>query len=38
MDWLGESGEMIAAVALGYPIEKPNARPRKPMSEVVRIK
>jgi nitroreductase len=38
MNWLGESGEMIAAVALGYSTEKPNARPRKPILEVVRIK
>ena len=29
--WLGEEGEMIAAVALGYPAEKPAARPRKPI-------
>jgi len=36
MDWLGEPGEMIAAVVLGWPAEKPDARPRKPMGEVVR--
>ena len=34
--WLGEEGEMIAAVALGYPAETPAARPRKPLSEIVR--
>ncbi len=34
--WLGESGELIAAVALGYPDEQPAARPRRPLSEVVR--
>ncbi|MBN2086222.1 MAG: nitroreductase [Anaerolineales bacterium] len=34
--WLGEKGEMIAAVALGYPAETPPARPRKPLSEIVR--
>jgi F420 biosynthesis protein FbiB-like protein len=35
-EWLGESGELIAAVALGYPDEEPAARPRRPLSEVVR--
>jgi nitroreductase len=34
--WLGEKGEMIAAVALGYADESPAARPRKPVSEIVR--
>jgi nitroreductase len=34
--WLGQSGEMIAAVALGYADESPAARPRKPIGEVVR--
>jgi len=33
--WLGESGELVAAVALGYPDEQPAARPRRPLSEVV---
>ena len=33
--WLGESGELVAAVALGYPDEQPAARPRHPLSEVV---
>jgi nitroreductase len=36
-DWLGEKGEMIAAVALGYPAEEPAARPRKPVAEVARV-
>ena len=36
-DWLGEKGEMIAAVSLGYPDESPAARPRKPFNDVVRI-
>jgi nitroreductase len=36
-DWLGEEGEMIAAVCLGYPDEEPDARPRKPLAEVVRM-
>ncbi len=34
--WLGEKGELIAAVALGYPAENPPARPRKPIEDVVR--
>ncbi len=34
--WLGEKGELIAAVSLGYPAESPAARPRKPVGEVVR--
>lgn len=34
--WLGESGQLVAAVALGYPDEQPSARPRRPLSEVVR--
>jgi len=33
--WLGESGQLVAAVALGYPDEQPAARPRRPLSEVV---
>ncbi len=36
--WLGEEGEMIAAVALGYPAETPAARPRKPLLEIIREK
>jgi nitroreductase len=35
-EWLGESGELVAAVALGYADEQPAARPRRPLSEVVR--
>jgi len=35
-NWLGEEGQMIAAVSLGYPDESPAARPRKPVSEVTR--
>lgn len=34
--WLGETGEMIAAVSFGYADEAPAARPRKPMDEVIR--
>jgi F420 biosynthesis protein FbiB-like protein len=35
-NWLGESGQMIAAVSLGYPDESPEARSRKPLSQVAR--
>jgi nitroreductase len=35
--WLGEGGEMIAAVCLGYADEAPSARPRKGIDEVVRM-
>ena len=35
-DWLGEEGQMIAAVSLGYSDESPGARPRKLVSEVTR--
>jgi nitroreductase len=34
--WLGEKGEMIAAVSLGYAAESPEARPRKGLAEIVR--
>ena len=34
--WLGEEGQLIAAVSLGYPDESPGPRPRKPISDVVR--
>jgi F420 biosynthesis protein FbiB-like protein len=36
MGWLGEKGQMVAAVSLGYPGEAPAARSRKPFDEVVR--
>ena len=36
-EWLGETGQMIAAVSLGYADEKPGPRPRKPISEVTRF-
>ena len=35
-EWLGEPGQLVAAVALGYPAEHPEARPRRPLSDVVR--
>jgi F420 biosynthesis protein FbiB-like protein len=34
--WLGQPGQLIAAVSLGYPAEQPAARPRKTVSEVTR--
>ena len=37
MNWLGEKGELIAAVSLGYADESPAARIRKPVSEIVRV-
>jgi len=35
-EWLGESGELVAAVSFGVPDESPDARPRKPFDELVR--
>jgi hypothetical protein len=35
-NWLGEKGEMIAAVSLGVADESPAARPRKLVSDVTR--
>jgi nitroreductase len=32
--WLGRTDQMIAAVSLGYPDERPGARPRKGVEEV----
>jgi nitroreductase len=34
--WLGEPGQMVAAVSLGYPDESPAARSRKPVGKVAR--
>lgn len=34
-EWLNEEGELIAAVAFGYPNEFPEERPRKEMEAVV---
>lgn len=33
--WLHSDGELVAAIALGYPLESPNPRPRKPLETVV---
>ncbi len=35
-NWLGEESQMIAAVALGYADESPEARPRRLVEEVTR--
>lgn len=35
--WLGEKGQMIAAVCLGYPDQAPQPRPRKPVEEVTHL-
>ncbi|MCI9508208.1 MAG: nitroreductase [Angelakisella sp.] len=35
MEWAGGTGELFAALALGYPGEAPPSRPRKPLSEIV---
>lgn len=37
MNWLGEKGELIAAVSFGYADESPAARSRKPLEEIVRV-
>ncbi len=34
-EWLGEDGQLIAAVAFGYPNEFPKERPRRKMEDVV---
>lgn len=34
-EWLNEDGQLIAAVAFGYPNEFPKERPRKKMEDVV---
>lgn len=37
-NWLGEKGQMIAAVSFGYPNEAPPARLRKPLADLVKVK
>lgn len=34
-EWLNVEGELLAAVALGYPDESPKERPRKNIEEVL---
>jgi nitroreductase len=35
--WLKEDGQLVAAVSFGVPNEAPDARPRKPLGEIVRF-
>lgn len=35
---LGAEGQLVSAVALGYPAEEPPARPRKPLSALVEFR
>jgi nitroreductase len=37
-NWLGEKGQMIAAISFGYPAESPAARSRKSYNELVRVR
>jgi nitroreductase len=34
--WLEEKGQLVAAVSFGVPNESPDARPRKPLDEIMR--
>lgn len=34
IEWLGTDAELVAALSIGYALEQPQARPRKPLSEV----
>jgi nitroreductase len=34
--WLKEEGQLVAAVSFGAPDESPDARPRKPLDEIIR--
>lgn len=34
-EWLGSNGQLIAAIAFGYPNEHPKARPRRKLEDVV---
>ena len=35
--WLKEDGQLVAAVSFGVPDENPDARPRVPLDEIVRL-
>jgi nitroreductase len=35
-EWMGEHGELVAAMSFGIPDEAPDARHRKPLNEIVR--
>lgn len=34
-EWLGDDGQLVAAIAFGYPGEAPKERPRKKLEEIV---
>lgn len=34
-EWLNNEGELLAAVALGYPDESPNERPRRKLEDII---
>ena len=36
-EWLGETGQLVAAVSFGMPDESPDERPRKSFDELVRV-
>lgn len=38
MEYIGEEGQLIGAVALGIADETPNVRPRKSMRDVLIVK
>ena len=38
MDFVGERGQLVGAIAIGYADEKPNARPRKKINDILEFK
>ena len=38
MDYIGEEGQLIGAVAFGYPNQQPDMRPRADLSEILQYK
>ena len=38
MEFVGESGQLVGAIAIGYADEKPNARPRKKINDILEFK
>lgn len=35
VEYIGTEYQLVSAIALGYPAEEPNARPRKPLEEIL---
>ncbi len=35
VEYIGTEHQLVSAIALGYPAEEPNARPRKPLEEIL---